>query len=141
MSENSTSYKHRPVALAAEGLDHPMTLIDVARIVHEANRGYCDSIGDGSQVPWDLAPGWQKDSCLAGVRMLILNPECSLRDQHESWYKKKVSDGWTWGPVKDAEKKEHPAMRPWAELPSEQKIKNVIFRGLVMALRPFVVWE
>jgi hypothetical protein len=34
----------------------------VARVCHEANRAYCQTLGDNSQPAWDDAPEWQKDS-------------------------------------------------------------------------------
>src|SRR5437879_1359495 len=39
----------------------------VAKICHEANRAYCETIGDNSQPTWEKAPQWQKDSAINGV--------------------------------------------------------------------------
>lgn len=38
-----------------------------AEAAHEANRVYCEAIGDQSQMPWRAAPGWQRESAKAGV--------------------------------------------------------------------------
>ena len=46
----------------------------VARICHEANRGYCEALGDTSQVPWDEAPENIKFSAIAGVKFHAANP-------------------------------------------------------------------
>jgi hypothetical protein len=48
--------------------------------------------------------------------------------------KQKVADGWVYGPVKDAVKREHPCMVPFTELPREQQAKDFIFRAVVHAL-------
>jgi len=48
--------------------------------------------------------------------------------------KVKEADGWKYGPVKDAEKKEHPCFRPYNLLPRDQKAKDYIFRAIVHAL-------
>lgn len=111
-----------------------MTLVGIARIVHEANRAYCISIGDSSQPSWDEAPDWQQQSALAGV-MAVLNgdvdgPEAS----HESWLATKHADGWRWGGVKDPEVKEHPCMVPYKDLPEEQKVKDHLFLAIVNEL-------
>jgi len=45
-----------------------MNVEQVARVAHEANRAYCESIGDTSQVRWEDAPQWQRDSALKGVQ-------------------------------------------------------------------------
>ena len=44
-------------------------------------------------------------------------------------------EGWKYGPVKDAQKKEHPCFLPYAELPPEQKAKDYLFRAVVHALK------
>jgi hypothetical protein len=46
----------------------------------------------------------------------------------------KLADGWKYGPVKYPEKKEHPCMVPFAELPKEQQLKDALFRHIVPAL-------
>ena len=40
----------------------------IARVAHEANRAYCLSLGDPSQLPWEEAPDWAKESAIDGVR-------------------------------------------------------------------------
>jgi hypothetical protein len=96
-----------------------------AQFAHEANRIYCQSIGDFSQLHWDEAPEWQRSSALKGVEGALRGntPEQS----HESWLAEKWATGWKYGPVKDAEKKEHPCMVPYLELLPNQKIKDEIF--------------
>lgn len=107
----------------------------IARVAHEINRAYCASIGDDSQPAWDEAPEWQRSSALLGVEMHINNPDATPEQSHESWLAQKLADGWKHGPVKDAEKKEHPCVLPYAELPAEQKSKDFLFRGVVHALK------
>lgn len=45
-----------------------MNTEQIARIAHETNRAYCESIGDNSQPPWQDAPDWQKLSAINGVK-------------------------------------------------------------------------
>lgn len=108
-------------------------LEEVARIAHEVNRAYCGALGDFSQLPWDHAPDWQKDSAIKGVLFHIANPRATPEQSHESWLREKVEQGWTYGPVKDADKREHPCCVPYSELPLEQRAKDYIFRGVVRA--------
>lgn len=106
---------------------------DIARVVHEANRAYCAIIGDHTQQPWDLAEPWQRESCTAGVQF-VLDGSASPEEQHEAWLEHKRAEGWVWGPVKNAELKEHPCMVPYDELPAEQRRKDHLFRAIVLAL-------
>ena len=107
----------------------------IARVAHEINRAYCASIGDDSLTSWDEAPDWQKASALAGVDMHLANPNATPENSHESWLAQKTADGWKYGPVKDAEKKEHPCCVPYAELSPEQKAKDYLFRAVVHNLK------
>ena len=112
-----------------------MDRTEIARVAHEINRAYCASLGDDSQPSWDNAPDWQKASALAGVDMHLASPDATPENSHESWLAQKTAEGWKYGPVKDAEKKEHPCFLPYAELPPEQKAKDYLFRAVVHVMR------
>lgn len=105
----------------------------VARITHEVNRAWCEKIGDFSQLPWDQAPDWQKQSAISGVRFHRENPDAGDDDGHVNWLKDKQANGWKYGPVKDEAKKEHPCFVPYHELPEDQRFKDRLFRTVVHA--------
>jgi hypothetical protein len=107
---------------------------NIARVCHEANRAYCAGLGDSSQVPWDEAPGWQRESCIKGVRFRLDNPNAPSSAQHERWMADKLADGWMLGAVKDPDKKTHPCLVPFRDLPLEQQRKDVLFGSIVEAL-------
>jgi hypothetical protein len=104
----------------------------IARLCHEVNKAYCESIGDHSQVSWEEAPEWQQNSAIDGVMFIKASPDTTPEDSHKNWLAHKVNDGWVYGPVKDVEKKEHPCMVPYEELPLEQRVKDYLFRAVVL---------
>lgn len=107
-------------------------LVDLcARLAHEMNRAYCRAIGDNSQPPWEDAPLWQRDSAKSGVLSKLLDPDVTPEQSHEGWLRQKEADGWRYGPIKDAEKKEHPCFVPYADLPPEQRVKDHLFLAAV----------
>jgi len=114
-------------------MDTSERILRAAKAAHEANRAYCQSIGDDSQPAWEDAPDWQKDSARAGVEAIIANPDTTPEQSHEGWLAQKKADGWKCGPVKDADKKEHPCFVPYSELPEAQRIKDHIFGNVVRA--------
>lgn len=59
--------------------------------------------------------------------------DASPSASHDSWLKEKREQGWKYGPVKDADKKEHPCFVPYDELPVEQRTKDYIFSAIVKA--------
>lgn len=105
--------------------------IEIARLCHEVNRAYCAALGDHSQASWEEAPDWQRDSALNGVNFAIDNPDAGPDASHNSWLAQKEREGWTYGKVKDPEKKTHPCYVPYDELPAEQKAKDYIFQSIV----------
>lgn len=112
----------------------PERVVEIARVVHEANRGWCEAHGDQSQVSWDLAPAWQRESCINGVQFVLANPGAGDAAQHDNWSRVKLADGWTYGPVKNADAKRHPCLVPFDQLPPEQQAKDRLFRAIVLAL-------
>lgn len=111
---------------------NPMSdeLIELAaRTAHEVNRAYCLGLYDDSQPGWEDAPEWQRSSAIKGAQGVLAGngPEQS----HESWLEEKRATGWKHGPVKDADKKEHPCFVPYDQLPAAQKFKDTLFVNAV----------
>jgi hypothetical protein len=103
-----------------------------ARAAHEANRAYCLALGDTSQPSWDEAPEWQRSSSMTGVDLVLGGG--GPREAHDSWSAEKVAAGWKFGPVKDPERKEHPCLVSYDELPLAQREKDGVFVGVVRAM-------
>lgn len=111
-----------------------MEIENIARVCHEANRAYCEVLGDNSQVPWAEAAVWQRCSAVEGVEFAIANPEVPVSALHDSWLDEKIKAGWKYGPVKDAAQKIHPCCIAYSELPQAQRFKDSLFRSIVQAL-------
>lgn len=112
------------------------SILRIARICHEANRGLCIAQGDNSQKPWDEAPQWQRDSAVKGVQFCVANPDAPPSANHDSWLEEKRRTGWKYGPAKDEAKKEHPCFVSYDALPPEQKVKDHVFKSICAALAP-----
>jgi len=100
-----------------------------AEAAHEINRVWCRTHGDDSQPHWDDAPEWQKNSAINGVKGVLAGntPEQS----HESWAKEKTDTGWVFGALKDPEKKTHPCLVAYNDLPPEQRAKDFLYVNTV----------
>jgi hypothetical protein len=108
---------------------------NIARVCHEANRAWCQSIGDNSQPAWEDAEDWQKESSLDGVKFLCDTPDAAFQTCHERWLYTKQRAGWRWGAKKDPENKLHPCIMPFGKLPPDQQMKDRIFHGIVRAMQ------
>jgi hypothetical protein len=106
----------------------------IAKVAHEANRAYCEGIGDNSQLRWEDAPDWQRESAINGVK-LHLASDLPPSSSHDAWLAEKKATGWKYGPVKSAEDKEHPCIVSFDELPMAQKVKDYLFSSIVRAFK------
>lgn len=118
-----------------------MKVVELAELCHEANRQYCQTIGDDSQPLWVDAPDWQKDSAINGVKFHLANPGAPPSASHDSWLAQKSEEGWVYGAVKDPEKKEHPCMVEYDQLPPEQQAKDALFIATIDAHRDEIETE
>ena len=107
----------------------------IARVCHEVNRIYCETLGDFSQVPWESATKSQVNSTINSIDYYINNPLANPIDLYGSWMEEKKKQGWKYGIVEDTEKKEHPCMVYYEELPEEERIKDKLF---ISVLRAFI---
>lgn len=102
-----------------------------ARASHEVHRAYCIAIGDNSIGPWEEAPAWQKEASIEGVQAVLFNGVNTLEKTHKAWLKRKQAEGWSYGPVKDPVKKEHPSFVSYKELTLLQRRKGILFLKVV----------
>lgn len=111
-----------------------MKIEAIAKVCHEANRAYCETMGDFTKSLWESAAEWQRESAINGVKWRLDNYDAPASAQHDAWVADKIRDGWKYGPYKDAEKKEHPCLVQYDALPDSQKFKDALFVGIVKAL-------
>jgi len=111
--------------------------VAVAKMCHEVNRLYCQSLGDNSQKSWESSPAWLQRSALNGVEHQIKNPHSPPSASHENWLADKEAAGWKYGPVKDVPNKLHPCCVPFDELPIDQQMKDRLFKAVCFAM----LWE
>lgn len=110
-------------------------VFSIAKVCHEANKSWCEANGDDTQLHWESALEWQKESAIKGVEFKLANPDAKEDAQHNAWMKDKVDAGWKYGPVKDADEKTHPCIVPFNELPEFQQKKDALFCAIVNALK------
>ncbi len=63
--------------------------------------------------------------------------ELIAENTHEVWSAGRIKDGWTYGTVRDDEKKQHPCLVPYEELPESEKEydRNTSFETLKLIVK------
>lgn len=126
MTEQETAEEPgRPSGVSEQLIDR------IARIAHEVNRVHCRSHGDESHAPWDETPEMLRASVRAGVRAILTGEVKTADESHRAWLAYKNREGWVYGPEKNVEKKTHPCMVSYSELPPEHRLKDEFFFAVV----------
>jgi len=68
----------------------------------------------------------QFNSLVNGVQFRLDNPDGTPEENHKNWMKAKKAQGWTWGPVKNFETKQHPDLIPYDLLPQVERMKDTM---------------
>ena len=111
-----------------------MTSLHIAMVCHEANRIYCQNLGDFSQMIWAKSPQWKRDLEINGVEFHLSHLDAGDEASHENWCDEMFNNGWMYGKEKCAVNKTHPCMVDFSGLPKEQQKKDALFRAIVHAL-------
>lgn len=108
----------------------------IAEVCHRVNAAYCTALGDHSQLAWNKAPEWQRESARKGVLLHLNKPDSTPEDSHASWMAEKLAAGWVYGAVKnpDAKPPTHPCLVPFDQLSTNLKAKDYLFHAVVRAL-------
>jgi len=62
--------------------------------------------------------------------------ELLAKNSHEVWAKERISQGWSYGPVRDDARKQHPCLISYEELPESEKVydRNTAMETLKLIL-------
>jgi hypothetical protein len=107
---------------SAEDAPAAVPWLELPEAYRESSRRYADHIGAKLRaVGCALAQqtDWQEDP----LQFSHDEVEIMARMEHERWMEDRLSEGWTRG-VRDDEKKTHPYLIDWEELPDEIKELN-----------------
>jgi len=120
--------------MAANADVFPYTDEQVARVTHAANSALQNIQGDPMpSTTWDAERNEVRSAKIAGVAAVRREGKFP-RDLHAMWMDHMAGLGWVYGPEKDLERKTHPCMVPYQDLPVSQRHKDIVFWVLTLAL-------
>lgn len=119
----------------SHGEDYSDAELDfIASVAHSVQCGIDYAFGLPELHQWGLMGDGYKAQMKASVRAVLVHDK-SPKSLHGSWLSRLTQEGWVHGEVKDAEKKTHPLLVPFDELPIEWKLRLRQFRAAVIPFR------
>lgn len=120
-------------------MQHPKITKEIlCKIVHEANRRLSAETGDLTEVSWEDAGHEHHVSTRSQVDAVLANPEMTPEASHDTWMENKIGRGWVYGSIEDIERKVHPLLVPFHNLPKHFQAKDTLFIGIVRCLAPLL---
>lgn len=105
---------------------------EIAKIVYEDDTEYCGALGE-IKPTWDDTSSEFKTRIYKAVVANIIK-DMSARENHDSWRKEKILQGWSYGAIKDLDKKLHPALVEFEKLSATYKHRRFRFRDGIQRL-------
>jgi hypothetical protein len=105
----------------------------IARLIYEGTRVEA-TWSKRSIVPekWEARDdAFRKQFIEIIERYLDMDPLPSPEEAHNSWMEEYFKMGWKYGPQRDPEAKTHPDLRPFSDLPKDERDKDAIFLVMV----------
>ncbi len=109
-------------------------LDQIGRVVHEALSAWNVAHGQEAYAGWDTLDDEGKASTLESVSYVIAHPDIDAGTQHRQWMEQKEAAGWSYAPVRDNDKKHHPMMVAFEDLPEQEQRKDALLNAIVRAL-------
>lgn len=106
----------------------------ISKVCHEANRAVCLAAGQPTLPAWEDAPQTARDATKEGVLFCIYNRDASPAQVHQDWYDNLINDGWVYGSEKDYDKKTHPCLIAYENLPYVDRLKDGLFKEIALTL-------
>lgn len=102
---------------------------------YEAKRGYEFSCGGVVGTTWQITPEETKQLYRGCAQRVLLQPEVTVEELHESWRAAKSAEGWTWAAEYSSAAKQHPWLLPFPDLKPAMRLQYRMFKGIVEAFR------
>jgi len=112
-----------------------MDNLEIAKICHKQHSLYVETLGQETG-DWADLPQEHKATVISSIVNIASGSITSPRQSHDNFVKRKLAAGWTFGETHSHKNMTNPRLVEYDLLSTENKIKEGIFFGLVIALSP-----
>ena len=105
-----------------------------AQVAHQQNQAYKAAIGQPLEGSWSQMDSTGQQFVLDKVRYYLMNSHAVVSSLHDDWAYSQFNNGWAFGESLDEEKRTHPLLVLFSELPLTRQIEDLMFMQTVYAL-------
>ena len=106
----------------------------IARVIHAAFRQMRKEQGNDPKPEWENVDADEREMFVEGVTFIRKNPRMTPAEIHDLWARKKAEQGYVQGDKKCDATKTSNCFVPYSELSEIEKLKDVLFRDMVLSL-------
>lgn len=110
-----------------------MDIYQIAKTVHAGNN-VLKKINKEKPEAWEDMSDDRKTRMYAAID-LVLTQDTTPKQMHDVWVKNMKELGYKYGVKLDHDKKTHPCLVAYTKLPAEQKIKDDMFRSIILSFK------
>lgn len=114
-----------------------LTPLIIAEICLNAVSVHAQAFG-GTVPKWNEALQEQQQQAVDEVLCYLNRPEATPYQLHGGWIQDMLDAGWSRGNEFSAERKLHPGLVPFVDLPAERQAEKLLVHELVRQLTPFL---
>ena len=112
----------------------------IARLTYEADRAIRARMGQ-TLPEWGKHEASLKTEWRSKVASFKKKDGITPRSRHESWVKDMITAGWVQGQKIDHDKKTHPAICPYDNLPEEVHLLDDVFVTIIETCVEIAEWD
>ena len=109
--------------------------LEIAAIIHGAT-SVIPRLDGSCVLKWEEMDDNHQQLAANAVKEIYSNPLKSAEEYQNLWMKLKIEDGWSLGNF-DLDKKLHPSLLPFNELPESEIAKDLIWQSLTSVLAQY----
>lgn len=109
-------------------------IVAFAQITNQLTRAYREATQQESPAEWHLMAEEDQKHVIDRVRFYLTEPDITVSSLHDAWAYAQFNAGWVYGLAFNEDKKTHPMLIIYADLPLMRRVEDTLFMQTVQTL-------
>lgn len=105
-----------------------------SQIAYKLDQAYSVAVYGETKPAWQTLSAEDRKHITDRVVYYLTDPNAVISSLHEKWVHSKLTSGWTYGTAYNEEKKTHPLLVSYSDLPLTRRVGDTLFMQTVQTL-------